>query len=86
MLSFMDIQTFNQLLQAFTISYLNVKMSYVFFFSLKWPVTKNQLLNTKFQPKCFVIVAVQKEKRQPDTFIFQNCENNKKLELKFGVW
>ena len=49
-------------------------------------MTKNKILNTKFQPKCFVIVAVQKEKRQPDTFIFQNCENNKKLELKFGVW
>ena len=54
------------------------------FFSLDLPVTKNQILNIKFQ--CFVIVAVQKEKRQPDTFIFQNCENNKKLELKFGVW
>ena len=37
------------------------------------PVGKNQILNTKCQPKFFVIVTIWKEKRQPGLFSFQNA-------------
>ena len=33
------------------------------FFSLDWPVAKNQILNTKCQPS-FFFVSIQKEKRR----------------------
>ena len=42
-------------------------------------------LKSKCQPKCFIIVSVRKEKRQPPgTFSFQ--DNNIKCQLTFGNW
>jgi hypothetical protein len=34
------------------------------FFSLDLPVTKNQMPNTKFYPKFFVIVSIQTKKEE----------------------
>ena len=42
-------------------------------------VTKNQLPNTKCQPKVFVTVTIRKEKRYPSHFSFQIMTATKKL-------
>ena len=57
---------------------------FLMFFSLDQSITKNQISSTKYQP-VFVVVVIQKEKRQSSPFFFSNCDNNKRLWLTLGV-
>ena len=47
---------------------------------------KTQILNTKCQPKFFVVVIIQKEKRPDCLFSFQIATTIKKDQLTFGFW
>ena len=46
--------------------------------SLDQPVAKNQILNTKCQLRFFVVITIQKEKRQPGLFSFHDATTTKK--------
>ena len=55
---FMDIQLGKSNSQLILPKYISLHVnSALLFFSLDWPVTKNQILNTKWQPKVFVVVS-----------------------------
>ena len=49
------------------------------FFSLDWPVGKNQILNTECQPKFFVVGSFRLSS------FYLNCDDNTKLWVTFGV-
>jgi hypothetical protein len=55
------------------------------FFSLDQPVTKNQILNIKYEQKCFVEVVFLKEKKAGCLFFFPIVPIAKKLLLTFGI-
>ena len=52
-------------------------------FSLDWPVTKNQILNTKCHPRFLASSLFQKGRGQPGLFFFSIWNDNKKLQLTF---
>ena len=57
----------------------------LFFFSLRQPLTKNQILNIKCQLTFFDIVTIRKEKGQPGLIPFKIVTIAKKHWLTFGV-
>ena len=48
------------------------------FFSLEQSVTKNQILNTKCQPKLLFVISIEKEKMTASLFDLKQQKNNEK--------